>query len=63
VFWVNGEKRGGEILSGVWHNGIHRGGLFRGLWHGGAWLGGEFDGFRERTKVPPEMVDGNGCAF
>jgi hypothetical protein len=61
--WVTGEKRGGSFHSGIWHGGLHRAGYFGGLWLTGAWLGGEFDGFRERTKVPPEMVTGNACVY
>jgi hypothetical protein len=58
--WITGEKRGGYFHSGIWNGGIHRGGQFDGLWVGGSWLGGEFNGYRERTTVPPGIGDGNG---
>ena len=61
--WINGEKRGGFFHSGVWYHGIHRGGFFGGLWLNGSWEGGEFYGYRERTNVPPGLVQGNGCDF
>ena len=51
--WITGEKRGGNFYAGTWRGGVHRDGYFGGLWLGGAWLGGEFNGFRERTTVPP----------
>ena len=59
-FWnarvLNGEKRGGDIYSGVWSGGIHRAGFFGGLWTGGTWMGGEFYGYREKTTTPPPLV-------
>ncbi|MDD5547138.1 MAG: hypothetical protein PHO67_08310 [Candidatus Omnitrophica bacterium] len=59
-FWnctvLNGEKRGGDIHSGIWHGGVHRGGKFEGLWLGGTWMGGEFNGFKERTTEAPPLV-------
>jgi hypothetical protein len=62
-FWnctvLSGEKRGGQIYSGVWHGGLHRAGLFEGLWLRGTWLGGTFNGFRQRTATPPSMVEGD----
>jgi len=61
--WVTGEKRGGTFHSGIWHGGLHRGGEFKGLWLTGVWAGGEFDGFRERTKIPPGLVTGNACIY
>jgi hypothetical protein len=63
-FWnctvLNGEKRGGDIHSGVWHHGVHRAGKFEGLWLDGTWIGGEFNGFKDRTTEAPPLFTPQG---
>lgn len=55
--WINGEKRGGNFHSGWWHYGLHRDGYFGGLWLGGSWIGGTFNGFKDRTSIPPGIAE------
>jgi hypothetical protein len=59
--WRTGEFMGGNFQSGIWYDGVFRAGTFRGLWLSGIWRpykdgAATFNGFRERTTVPPNTV-------